>query len=109
MVVAMSKEDIVESIRTVYDDTEELASWCDTDTYEGAEIRTHLIGLYEAALEACNEIERLKRENAVLREELQYRLEEIYGVCYSEMTDEEAEEAAEQYITHMVLHNEGAE
>lgn len=56
-----------------------------------------------------NENERLIRENSILREELQYRLEEIYGMCYTEMTDEEIEKAAEQYVIHLVAHNEGAE
>ena len=56
-----------------------------------------------------DERDRLKRENSILREELQYRLEEIYGICYNEMTDDEAEEVAEAYITQLVLHNEGAE
>lgn len=54
-------------------------------------------------------VEQLERENSILREELQYRLEEIYGMCYTEMTDDEAEKAAEQYIIHLVAHNEGAE
>jgi hypothetical protein len=56
-----------------------------------------------------DERDRLRRENSILREELQYRLEEIYGICYTEMSDDEAEAAAEQYITQLVLHNEGAE
>jgi cell shape-determining protein MreC len=56
-----------------------------------------------------DEVARLKRENTILREELQYRLEEIYGMCYTEMTDDEAEKAAEQYVIHLVAHNEGAE
>ena len=56
-----------------------------------------------------DEVARLKRENSILREELQYRLEEIYGMCYTEMADDEAEKAAEQYVIHLVAHNEGAE
>jgi len=51
--------DVVKKIRNVFDDTEEIASWCD-DTYEGRETYAHLLGLYETALEAASEIERLR-------------------------------------------------
>ena len=50
---------VVERIRQVFDDTEEIASWCD-ETYEGRETRVHLLGLYASALEACDEIEVLR-------------------------------------------------
>jgi hypothetical protein len=51
--------DVVKKIRNVFDDTEKIASWCD-DTYEGRETYTHLLGLYETALEAASEIELLR-------------------------------------------------
>jgi hypothetical protein len=64
------RSDIVKHIRIAFDDTKEVASWCD-DTYYGEETRTHLLGLYRAALDACKEIERLRRENSDLRCELE--------------------------------------
>lgn len=67
------------------------------------ELGQELVGYME------DKLERLERENKILREELRYRLEEIYGMCYTEMTDEEIEKAAEQYVIHLVAHNEGAE
>jgi hypothetical protein len=65
-----NKFDIVEHIRIAFDDTKEVASWCD-DSYWGEETRTHLLGLYKAALDACKEIERLRLENSDLRCELE--------------------------------------
>jgi hypothetical protein len=53
-------------------------------------------------------IEMLERENTILRSELKERLIEQWIVHY-EMSEEETEKAAEQYIVHMVAHNEGAE
>lgn len=53
------KSSVVETIREVFDDTEEVASWCD-ETYNGRETRTHLLGLYAYALQACDEIEVLQ-------------------------------------------------
>lgn len=55
-----------------------------------------------------DEVARLKRENTILRRELKERLIEQWIVNY-EMSEEETEKAAEQYIVHMVAHNEGAE
>lgn len=54
-----NKCNVVEIIREVFDDTEEIASWCD-ETYNGRETQIHLLGLYAHALEACDEIERLQ-------------------------------------------------
>jgi hypothetical protein len=53
--------DIVERIREVFDDTPEIVDMCD-ESYEGQEIASHLQGLYEAALEAANEIEQLREK-----------------------------------------------
>lgn len=60
----------VMKIREVYEDNDEIASWCDRSTYEGAEIYIHLIGLYDTALHAADEIEQLSAENERLREAL---------------------------------------
>jgi hypothetical protein len=54
------------------------------------------------------ERERLKRENAVLRQELKLRLANEFIKNY-EFSENDAEVAAGRCITHMVLHNEGAE
>jgi hypothetical protein len=51
--------DIVERIREVFGDTPEIVDMCD-ESYEGQEIASHLQGLYEAALEAADEIETLR-------------------------------------------------
>lgn len=55
-----------------------------------------------------DEVERLKRENSILRSELKERLVFEWVVNYG-MTEEEAEKGAEPFITNLVLHNEGAE
>jgi flagellar biosynthesis regulator FlaF len=69
------KYDIVERIRDAFDDTDEVVSWITADlikpnTYYKGELRVHLIGLHEAALEACKEIVKLRRENKKLKEAL---------------------------------------
>ena len=46
-------------IREVFADNDEIASWIDQSSYEGAETYTHLVGLYETALAAADEIESL--------------------------------------------------
>jgi DNA repair exonuclease SbcCD ATPase subunit len=53
--------DIVKRIREVFDDTPEIVDMCD-ESYEGQEIASHLQGLYDAALEAADEIERLENQ-----------------------------------------------
>ena len=55
-----------------------------------------------------DECDRLKRENSILRRELKERLIEQWIVHY-DMSEEETEKAAEQYIVYMIVHNEGAE
>jgi regulator of replication initiation timing len=55
--------DIVKRIREVFDDTPEIVDMCD-ESYEGQEIASHLQGLYETALEAADEIERLREMGA---------------------------------------------
>jgi len=55
-----------------------------------------------------DEHDRLKRENAILRKELKDHVVNHMVEVY-DMSEEEAFEEAEKEITHMVLHNEGAE
>lgn len=55
-----------------------------------------------------DELEQLRRENSILRQELKDRLVSEWIVNY-EMNEELAEQAAERYIVLMVQHNEGAE
>jgi len=59
-------------------------------------------------VELMNENQRLIRENSILRSELKERLVSEWMACY-DMSEERAEENADQYIIHMVAHNEGAE
>jgi hypothetical protein len=66
------------------------------------ELRQMLVGYMEDV------ILRLRRENSILRSELKERLVSEWIVNY-EMSEEETEKAAEQYIIQMVAHNEGAE
>lgn len=55
-----------------------------------------------------DEIARLKRENSILRHELELRLVNEFIDNY-EFSEHDAEVAAERSITHMIAHNEGAE
>jgi hypothetical protein len=55
-----------------------------------------------------DERDRLKRENAILRSELKLRLVNQFIEDY-EFSENDAEVAAGRCITHMILHNEGAE
>jgi len=53
-------------------------------------------------------LERLKRENAILRKELKdYVVNHMVEIC--DMSEEEAFEEADKEIAWMVEHNEGAE
>ena len=66
----MSK-DVIFRIREVFAGTLDVAEfWIEDDTYEGSETYATLSGLYEAALDACVEIERLQKENDKLRTDL---------------------------------------
>lgn len=62
--------------------------------------------LVEDHVELMNENQRLKRENSILRYELKERLTSEWLAHY-EMDEKVAEEAAEQYVIHMIAHNEG--
>ena len=58
-----------------------------------------------------NTVERLKRENAILRSELKHRISSdiIFTETDRDMTKEQADAQAEKEITWMIAHNEGAE
>lgn len=55
------------------------------------------------------ENERLRRENSILRQELEYRIVSEMLANFDEMSEEECVEHAKQFITWVVLHEEGAE
>ena len=55
-----------------------------------------------------DEVARLKRENSILRRELKDHVVNKLIDTY-DLSEEEAYEEADREITHMVLHNEGAE
>ena len=74
----------VKRIREVFEDNDEVASWCDTSTYVGAETYTHLVGLYETALAAADEIDLLRAENERLREALKECEEELDAYYHQE-------------------------
>jgi len=57
----------------------------------------------------ATEIDRLRRENAILRQKLKKYMTDEMHMYGPDMTDEEAEALVEKEITWMVLHNEGAE
>ena len=52
--------DILQTIRTVYKDTDEIAGWCDLNTYKGSETNIHLRGMYQTLLKSADEIERFQ-------------------------------------------------
>jgi hypothetical protein len=53
-------EDIVTRIRTVFEDTPEVLSTLDGETYEGAEAHTHMLGMWETMKDAADRIEGLE-------------------------------------------------
>lgn len=79
--------DIVETMRTAYSDTKEVAGWCDLSTYEGSETKVHLLGMHEILLKAADEIELFReafiqqnKYNFYLRTELERMNEKIQRV-----------------------------
>lgn len=54
-------------------------------------------------------MERLKRENSILRSELHRLIALEHWELNNGMSEEEADRLAERDIVHMVAHNEGAE
>ena len=55
-------EDLVTRIRNVFEDTPQIMTWFDEETYVGAETRAHISGMWETLKEAANHIEHLERE-----------------------------------------------
>lgn len=53
--------DIVTRIRTVFEDTPEVLSTLDVETYAGAEAHTHMLGMWETMNDAADRIERLEK------------------------------------------------
>jgi hypothetical protein len=53
-------DDLVTRIRTVFEDTPEVLSMLDVETYAGAEAHTHMLGMWETMKEAADRIEQLK-------------------------------------------------
>ena len=58
-------DDLVTRIRIVFEDTPEVLSTLNVETYEGAEAHTHMLGMWDALKEAAERIEELE---AALRE-----------------------------------------
>jgi len=54
-------ENIVIRIRTVFEDTPEVLSTLDVETYEGAEAHTHMLGMWDTMKEAADRIEQLTK------------------------------------------------
>lgn len=67
------------------------------------ELGRELVGYLE------DKIERLERENAILREELHRLIALDHWELNPGMSDEEADRLAERDIVHLINHNEGAE
>ena len=72
--------DIVERIREVFDDTPEIVDMCD-ESYEGQEIASHIQGLYEAALEAADQIERLRAALVKIMQKCPYARKDQWCAC----------------------------
>ena len=53
-------DDIVTRIRTVFEDTPEVLSTLDVETYAGAEAHTHMLGMWETMKDAADRIEELE-------------------------------------------------
>jgi hypothetical protein len=53
-------DDLVKRLRHVFDDTYEVTKWIDDSTYEGAELFTHVVGMFETMLAAADRIEKLE-------------------------------------------------
>ena len=53
-------DDLVTRIRTVFEDTPEVLSTLDVETYAGAEAHTHMLGMWETMKKAADRIEELE-------------------------------------------------
>jgi hypothetical protein len=52
--------DLVTRIRNVFEDTPQIMTWFDEETYVGAETRAHISGMWETLKEAADRIELLE-------------------------------------------------
>jgi hypothetical protein len=59
-------EDLVTRIRNVFEDTPQIMTWFDEETYVGAEVRAHISGMWETLKEAADRIEELEKKIAVM-------------------------------------------
>jgi predicted nuclease with TOPRIM domain len=55
-------KDLVTRMRNVFEDTPQIMTWFDEETYVGAEVRSHISGMWETLKEAADRIEHLERE-----------------------------------------------
>jgi hypothetical protein len=55
-------DDLVTRIRNFFEDTPQIMTWFDEETYVGAETRAHISGMWETLKEAADRIEHLERE-----------------------------------------------
>jgi len=67
----MSLKELLDRLRYVFEDTEEIAGWFNQRTYEEKELRTHLFGMRDTMLIAADRLETLSSrtqslENAML-------------------------------------------
>jgi len=53
-------DDLVARIRIVFEDTPEILSTLDVETYSGAEAHTHLLGMWNTMKDAARRIEHLE-------------------------------------------------
>ena len=67
-------DDLVTRIRIVFEDTPEILSTLDVETYSGAEAHTHLLGMWQTMKEAADRIEELE---AALRKIAQHDIQSI--------------------------------
>jgi hypothetical protein len=67
-------DDLVNRLRHVFDDTYEVAEWIDDSTYEGAELFTHVVGMFKTMLAAAIRIERLEAALREIIERAEYRM-----------------------------------
>ena len=67
-------DDLVTRIRTVFEDTPEILSTLDVETYSGAEAYTHLLGMWNTMKDAADRIEELE---AALRKIAKHDMQSI--------------------------------
>ena len=84
-------DDLVTRIRIVFEDTPEILSTLDVETYSGAEAHTHLLGMWNTMKDAADRIERLEKA-------LRY-IAEIKGEIAEEPPEEIGEETHKMWIS----------